>query len=95
MWGPSTKREALFPTLAVSRRASVVRGEEAGQFREVAGVSIVVAGCLRSAVVSSNIDTRVTSSFNIKLNMKGPGCQHPEPPWFLRHWFMSVPQYSL
>ena len=31
-------------TLAVDRRASGLRGEEAGRFHEVAGVSIVDAG---------------------------------------------------
>ena len=31
-------------TLAVDWRVSVVKGEEAGRFREVAGVSIVAAG---------------------------------------------------
>ena len=34
--------------LAVGRRASVFKGEEAGCFREVAGVSIVDAGGLCS-----------------------------------------------
>ena len=44
----------------------MVRGEGAGQFREVAGVSIVAAACPRSAVGTSTVDSRVTaSSFNI------------------------------
>ena len=43
----------MFPTLAVSCRASVVRGEEADWFREVAGMSIITAGCLCSAVDTS------------------------------------------
>ena len=35
----------MFPTLAVlGRRDSALRGEEAGRFREVAGVYIVAAG---------------------------------------------------
>ena len=56
----------LFLTLAVSCRASMVRGEEAGRFCEVACVSIIAAACLRSAVDTSTVDSRVTtSSFNI------------------------------
>ena len=38
----------MLPTLAVGWRASSLRGEEAGRFRKVAGVSIVAAGGLRS-----------------------------------------------
>ena len=38
----------MFPTLPVGKRASALRGEEAGRFREVAGVSIVDAGGSRS-----------------------------------------------
>ena len=34
----------MLPTLAVGWRASALRGEEAGRFREVAGVSIVATG---------------------------------------------------
>jgi len=34
----------MLPTLAVGWRASTVRGEEAGRFRKVVGVSIVVVG---------------------------------------------------
>ena len=34
----------MLPTLAGGWRASALRGEEAGRFREVAGVSIVAAG---------------------------------------------------
>ena len=49
----------LFPTLAVSCQASVVRGEEVGRFREVAGVSIVAAECPRSAVDTSTVHSRV------------------------------------
>ena len=55
----------LFPTLAVSCRASVVKGKEAGRFHEVAGVSIVAAACPRHAVDTSTVESRVTtSSFN-------------------------------
>ena len=38
------KNEDVLPTLAVSWRASAVRGEEGGRFREVDGVSIAAAG---------------------------------------------------
>ena len=38
----------MLPTLVVGWRASVLRGEEAGCFRKVAGVSIVAAGGLHS-----------------------------------------------
>ena len=38
----------MLPTLAGGWRASALRGEEAGRFREVAGVSIVAAGGPRS-----------------------------------------------
>ena len=38
----------MLPTLPVGQRASALRGEEAGRFREVAGVSIVDAGGSRS-----------------------------------------------
>ena len=51
-WGPSAKRRTrggdMLPTLAGGWRASALRGEEAGRFREVAGVSIVAAGGPRS-----------------------------------------------
>ena len=40
----------MLPTLAVSWRASAVRGEEAKHFCEVADVYIVAVGCLHSAV---------------------------------------------
>ena len=63
----SARRRAV-PDASCKRRASVVRGEEAGLFREVAGVSIVAAACPRSAVdtSSSTVDSRVTTSlFNI------------------------------
>ena len=39
-----TRGGEMLPTLAVGWRASLLRGEEAGCFREVAGVSIVAAG---------------------------------------------------
>ena len=39
-----TRGGEMVPTLAVGWRASASRGEEAGPFREVAGVSIVAAG---------------------------------------------------
>ena len=38
----------MLPTLAVGWRASALRGEEAGCFREVAGMSIVLASGPRS-----------------------------------------------
>ena len=38
----------MLPTPAVGWRASELRGEEAGRFRNVAGVSIVAAGGPRS-----------------------------------------------
>ena len=43
--------------LAVSWRASAVRGEEAGRFCEVADVSIAAAGYLRSAVDTLAVDS--------------------------------------
>ena len=43
-----TRGGEMLPKLAVSWRASKLRGEEAGRFREVAGVSIVAAGGPRS-----------------------------------------------
>ena len=43
-----TRGGEMLPTLAGGWRASVLRGEEAGRFREVAGVSIVAAGGPRS-----------------------------------------------
>ena len=39
----------MFQTLVTGWQALAVRGEEAGRFREVAGVSIVLAGGPRSA----------------------------------------------
>ena len=39
-----TRGGEMPPILAVGWRASALRGEEAGCFREVAGVSIVAAG---------------------------------------------------
>ena len=38
----------MLPTLVVGWQASALRDKEAGQFHEVAGVSIVAAGGLRS-----------------------------------------------
>ena len=38
----------MLPTLVVGWQASALRGEEAGRFREVAGVSIIAAGGQRS-----------------------------------------------
>ena len=38
----------MLPTLAVGWQASVLRGEEAGRFGEVAGMSIAAAGGPRS-----------------------------------------------
>ena len=50
--GGCGEREArggeMLPTLAVGWRASALRGEEAGCFREVDGVPIVAAGGPRS-----------------------------------------------
>ena len=48
-WGPSAERlrardGEMLTTLAVGWRALESRSEEAGRFREVAGVSIVDAG---------------------------------------------------
>ena len=43
-----TRGGEMLPTLAVGWRASELRGEEAGRFRKVAGVSIVAAGGPRS-----------------------------------------------
>ena len=43
-----TQGGEMLPMLAVGWRASTLRDEEAGRFREVAGVSIVGAGGLRS-----------------------------------------------
>ena len=40
----------MLPTLVVGWRASAVRGEEAGCFREVAGMSIVAVGSPHSTV---------------------------------------------
>ena len=42
-----TRGGEMLPTLAVGWRASELRDEEAGRFREVAGVSIVAAGSPR------------------------------------------------
>ena len=43
-----TRGGEMLPTLAGGWRASALRGEEAGPFCEVAGVSIVAAGGPRS-----------------------------------------------
>ena len=43
-----TRGGEMLPTLAVGWRASALSGEEAGRFREVAGVSIAAAGGPRS-----------------------------------------------
>ena len=60
LWGVGAEREArgdaerrtrggeMLPTRAIGRRASALRSEEAGRFREVVGVSIVAAGGPRS-----------------------------------------------
>ena len=70
-----------FPTLAISCRTSVVKDEEAGRFREVAGMSIIAVGCLRSAVDTSNVDSQVTtSSLNIKVSPEYKGGASPRRP---------------
>ena len=43
-----TRGGEMLPKLAVSWQVSKLRSEEAGCFREVAGVSIIAAGDLRS-----------------------------------------------
>ena len=50
-WRPSvrhrrTRGGEMLPMLVVGWRASALRGKKAGRFREVAGMSIVDAGCL-------------------------------------------------
>ena len=55
----------MLPTLAVGCRASAVKGEEAGHFCEVAGVSIVAAGSLHSVVDTFNC--RQPSGFNLNI----------------------------
>ena len=40
----NARRRDMLPTLVVGWRASVLRREEAGHFREVAGMSIIAAG---------------------------------------------------
>ena len=42
--GSRARNEEMLSRLAVGLRASVLRGEEGGHLREVAGVSIVDAG---------------------------------------------------
>ena len=46
----------MLPTLAVSWRASALRGEKAGCFHEVAGVSIVDTGCLHLRLDTLTVD---------------------------------------
>ena len=43
-----TQGGEMLPTLAIGWRASVLKDEETGRFREVPGVSIVAAGGPRS-----------------------------------------------
>ena len=50
----------MLPKLTVSWRASKLRGEEAGCFCEVAGMSIVAAGGQRSRSDNLAVDSRVT-----------------------------------
>ena len=59
--GVAERRTRGGEMLAVSWRASAMKGEEVRHFHEVAGVSIVAAGCLRSAVDTSAVKSRVTS----------------------------------
>ena len=54
-----TRGGEMLPTLAVGWRASALSGEEAGRFREVAGVSMVAAGGPRFAVDNLTVDSRV------------------------------------
>ena len=51
--------EEMLPMLAVGCQASVVRGKEAGCFREVLGMSIVVARGSRSVTDTLTVDSRV------------------------------------
>ena len=46
----------MLPMLAVGWRASAVRGEKAGRFRKLAGVSIACG--LRSATVTLTVDSQ-------------------------------------
>ena len=46
-------------TLVISWQASEGRGKEAGCLRKVAGMSLVTAGCLCSAVDTLSVDSRV------------------------------------
>ena len=52
----------MLPMLAIGWQASVVRGEEVGHFCEVAGMSIIAAGGLHSAV--DTINCRQPSGLN-------------------------------
>ena len=49
----------MLSALGVGWRASAVRGEEAGHFCEVVGVSIVVAGGPHSATNTLTVDSQV------------------------------------
>ena len=49
----------MLPMLVVGWQASAVRGEEAGHFHEVVGVSIIVAGGPRFMTNSLPLDSRV------------------------------------
>ena len=51
--------EEMLPTLVVGCQASAVRGKKAGRFREVLGMSIVVAGGPRFMTDTLNVDSRV------------------------------------
>ena len=59
--GRTTRGGEKLLTLAVSWRASAVRGEIAGLFPEVAGMSIVAVGCLGFTVDTRTVDSRVTT----------------------------------
>ena len=52
-----TQGREMLATLVVSWQASEVRGEKAGRFRKVAGMSIIAAGCLRSTVDTVTVDS--------------------------------------
>ena len=49
----------MLPTLVVGWRASGVTGKEVGHFREVVGMSSIVARCLSSATNTLTVDSRV------------------------------------
>ena len=48
----------MLPMVAVGWQASVLRGKEAGHFREVAGVSVVVSSP-HAKIDTSTVDSRV------------------------------------